>query len=322
MPHKFNIISIALLALGLLDFVPATMAQPLPVDVAPFGQPLREEGAVGVQWPEMRRILSLEVTFADDGSALPQADTMKVQYWRGAWNGAALRRYGDQNAGSHGWNAADDWTNGEWKTADARAHFNGPRRATFTFAPSGQQEFPNLKDPDVTYRPSLKIRVAFSAAHPPVALVGTFTDSTLRSSNVQVHFENRASCDDPVEVYNGSLIEKSVATADHDCVLHVSLSYAFNPEDPEADRAIVTVRSRSNPFSFAVDEVERGDHIYIKDFGVLVARSPEMITTAMYRQVLQEAGTKSVYDRVESHPEQTLSQAWNDMPLKRPYYFI
>jgi len=71
-----------------------------------------------------------------------------------------------------------------------------------------------------------------------------------------------------------------------------------------------------------VDEAERGDRIYIKDFDALVTRASDPITIAEHRRVLEESGARTLYDRIASHPEQTLNGAWKDMPLKVPYYYV
>ena len=314
----------ALLSLLFLTISNPATAQETNVDVAPFGRPLVDKDSVGVEWPEMRRLLRVEVQFVDDGAALPSPESLKVEYWHRVWNGAAIRRYGEQNAGSTGWAADDDWFNGEWKAADTRARSDG-RTIRFTFAPSNEKEFPELKTPGVMYRPTLKLRVTFTGAHPKVAALRALTDSVWQNpETVRIQFENRSQCDDPLEAYNGSFVKDSRRTAAEggNCILSATISYARNSEEPEADRAIVTIQSPSNPFSFAMDEVVRGDRIFVKDFGVLVTRGSDPITIGEHRRALEEIGEQSVYDSVKNHAEQTLSGAWNDMPVKKPYYFI
>jgi len=314
---------IVVVALAVLLAAPGVRGKNLQVDVAPFARPLAEADAAGLEWPEMRRIALLEVNFAPDGPAVPSAEAMQVEYWHRVWNGGAIRRYGEQGAGRTGWVANDDWYNGSWKKADARVEIDRKqRRATFRFLSSELKEFPELKTKGVTYRPTLKMRVKFSTAHPLVASLRAFTDSTLRSIRLVAEFDGRKTCDDPVEVYNGWMVEKSVSAANQNCAMQLALSFARNSEDDEADRTIVTVRSARSPFSFAVDDVERGERIYIKDLGVLIRRADDPITLAEYRRVLEESGAKSVYDRVFESPEQTLAGAWRDMPRKQPYYFI
>ncbi len=292
-------------------------------DAAPFGRALGEKDAVGVEWPEMRRVARVEVLFVNDRSPLPAADAIQVQYWHHTWKGGALRRYAQQNAAWTGWEPIDDWTNGEWKTADCRVERDG-RRVSFTFASSKDKEFPDLKEPGVDYRPTLKIRVKLAGAHPRVESLRAVTDSLRRNSAIiRLQFENRDRCDFPTEVYNGTFRLTGPPTKwEGACVAQALVNWVYNPEDPDADRTIVTVRSPSNPFSFAVDEVERGDRIYIKDFGALVTRADDPITVADYRRRLEESGAKSVYDRVAEHTEQTLSGAWDDMPVKRLYFFV
>ena len=296
---------------------PVLCAADLNVDVTPFGRVISDGGWVGIQWSEMRRIARLEIAFAGGAQVLPEQ--LRVEYWHKVWDGGAIRRYADQGAGGVGWAAMDDWHNGQWKLADGVARATG-RNLTFTFAPSDQKEFPALKKRGVAYRPTLKIRV--SAAGAKIASLEAYTDSTWRNSDLSIRFQERRGCDEPLEVDNGKLISKTAAASGGECVLRAGVAYAFNPDDVEADRTIVTVRSAANPFSFAVDEAERGDRIYVKDFGVLVTRVSDPVTIAEYARIIEESGAKSIYDRVADEPEQTLAHAWQDMPLKPPYYFI
>jgi hypothetical protein len=104
--------------------------------------------------------------------------------------------------------------------------------------------------------------------------------------------------------------------------LEADLLVAVDPVNQQYDRTIVTVRSPSRPFSFAADEVAGGGRILVDDLGVLVVRGDDPVGLDGYRQARRELPGRTVYDRVRDMPEQTLSAAWNDMPLKRPLYFV
>ena len=95
-----------------------------------------------------------------------------------------------------------------------------------------------------------------------------------------------------------------------------------DPIDPLYDRTVVTIRSQLRPFSFAADEVARGDRILVNDLGVLVVRADDRITLEDYRQARKEFPGRTVYDRVFDELGADLGRAWNDMPLKRPLYFV
>lgn len=304
-------------AAALLVSLPAVAAN---VDVAPFGKKTSTPETVGVEWGEMRRIARLELSFGE-GAATPLPAGMKVEYWHRVWDGRAVRRYVELGAGGVGWAAMDDWFNGKWKTADVRGTTAG-RTVVLTFAPSNEKEFTALQQPGPIYRATLKVRVTLPAGHPPVSSFKAFSDANWQTSNVVIRFDKRKTCDDALEVYNGSVVAKSSTPGGGGCVLRATIRYAFNPEDAETDRTIVTVRSRENPFSFAVDEAERGDRIFVRDFGVLVTRASDPITIADHQRTLEESGAKTIYNRVASMPEQTLARAWRDMPIKEPYYFI
>ena len=55
---------------------------------------------------------------------------------------------------------------------------------------------------------------------------------------------------------------------------------------------------------------------------MLVVRADDPATLESCRTALREYPDRSVYDRVFDMPEQTLGQAWDDMPLKRPLWFV
>jgi len=316
--------SVTAILLGAVAGSALGWAQAKHLDAALFGSPLAEKDSMGVEWSESRRIQRVEISFAPSGGALPVPDSMQVQYWHRVWDGVAIRRYGEKNAGRTGWVANDDWFNGGWKTADTRARTAG-RKVIFTFAPSNEKEFPDMKSPGVTYRPTLRVRVKFSGPHPPVARFSAFSDSVWQApERIRVQFEKREQCNDPIEVYNGWLVKDSISASRQGsvCVLEATIAHARNWEDSEADRTIVTMRSSSYPFSFAMDEVMRGDRIYVKDFGALVTRASDPVTISGHRATLEQLGAKTVYDRVTEQREQTLERAWKDMPLKRSYYFI
>ncbi|MBM4085296.1 MAG: hypothetical protein FJ272_10945, partial [Planctomycetes bacterium] len=105
--------------------------------------------------------------------------------------------------------------------------------------------------------------------------------------------------------------------------IEADLVMAVDPIDGRYDRTIVTVRSSTRPFSFAADEVAGGDRILVDDLGVLVTNAEDTIALEAYRTALRrEFAGRTVYDRVAAAEEQTLSRAWNDMPLKHPLYFV
>jgi hypothetical protein len=290
------------------------------VDVTPFGKAITSADSVSIEWAEMRRIARIEVAFPA-GVPVPAPEKMKVEYWHRVWDGRAIRRYAELGAGGVGWAAMDDWFNGAWKTADVRAKVAG-RTVSLSFASSHEKEFPKLQEPGPAYRATLKVRVSLPEGRAKGAAVRAFSDATWQTSNLVVRFEDRKTCDDALEIFNGALVTKSAAPADGGCVLRAAVRYAFNPEDADTDRTIVTVRSPQAPFSFAVDEAERGDRIFIENFGVLITRAADPISIQQYRSILAAGGAETVYDRIASHPEQTLARAWQDMPLKRPYYFV
>ncbi len=313
-----------------------------PFDIAPFGFRTADakDAAHGIRWAEPRKIRRVVVEF-DEGQVPSDFAELGLQYWHRVWNGMADPLIVERGAGGVGWDAMDDWTNGRWVTAKSRIE-KGPDGYEFTFAPTSSDEIENIEDRGVSYRKTLAIRVCNMGASVPSRFC-VYTDSVCKPLRVRMRFgrpEEMAFRKDQaeagrLEVFNGRAVAvrgiDGVAIRDHewtlkqscDGVVEADLLMAVDPVDSRYDRTIVTVRSGTRPFSFAADEVARGGRILVDDLGVLVTGGDDSISLDAYRDALRrEFGGQTVYDRVAAEDEQTLSRAWNDMPLKRPLYFV
>lgn len=326
-----------------------------PFDAAPFGREVRDEAGrwIEIRWAEPRKILEVAAEF--DPPAAP-AEDIEVQYWRSKWDGRADRVLSEADPGAAGWAAADDWTNGSWLEAAAAKRVEG-NATVFRFEPAGRREFPGLDGPGAQYRRTLKVRVLAPRPSGLPARLRALTASTLRSASVRIEFaepgEPRALAPAAgeggglserlgpaergrIEVENGAVlslraVEGSGAAlgeggswtlAGLSGAIEAEILRAVDPVDPRCDRAIVTVRSDRRPFSFALDEVARGERILVDDLGAFVARGDDPISIGEFRRLRTELGPSTVYRRIFDEPEQTLERAWRDMPLKRPLYFV
>ncbi len=313
-------------------------------DAASFGMPLLEESPKvhGVRWAETRKVRQVVVDFAGEG-ALPDPGKIVVEYWHGqGWKGQADPMIGDP--GMHGWSDMDDWTNGQWKAAQGRWQVKG-RQWSFTFD-STQAEFPDLKDKGVTYRKTLQIRLRGEEKLPAIERMRTLTDAMLKPLTVRIFFGEPAEpkikvdTDDLgyLEIFNGFIQQvrpiTGVQVISKDNIhfyilpqgksggLEVDLLQAVDPSPLPYDRTIMTVRSKHRPFSFAVTDVAAGQRVLVDDLGMLVVHGEDPMTLEKYRDILKEHTGRSVYDMVFDVPEQTLARSWDDMPLKRPLYFV
>ncbi|MBN1509410.1 MAG: hypothetical protein JW955_21365 [Sedimentisphaerales bacterium] len=316
-------------------------------DIAPFSVPVPRDGEAIPQpqarWAEPRKVRQVVVEFAD-GQALPDPGSVSLQYWHRTWDGQADPVLVERGAGGVGWDAMDDWTNGKWIIAKTSLHADG-KRWTFTILPITSQEIKGVKGPGVNYRKTLWVRL--NAPRPlPECTMQVFTESSCRPLALRIHFGRpstpavRLDGQESIrlEVYNGRIV---TAPAEEDSpfmvgeggvlqlpagaagALRVELVMANDPIDARYDRTIVTVRSSHRPFSFAADEVARGDRILVDDLGVLVTNAQDEITLEQYRQALRTNFTgQTIYERIKGAPEQTLSRAWGDMPLKHPLFFV
>ena len=305
-------------------------------DIAPFGHPISygDGKSHGPRWAEPRKVRRVVVEF-ERNQALPEPSQVRLEYWHRVWNGKADPLIVERGAGGVGWDAMDDWTNGRWITAKGQIErtANGYE---FTFAPTSPDEIAKMEGEGVSYRKTLAVRINSDSGMPVPSRFRVYTDSVCKPLRVRIQFgrpqETVFRSDQAesgrLEVFNGQVV---AVTPDREWTLKQSetasieadLVMAADPIDGRYDRTIVTVRSSTRPFSFAADEVARGDRILVDDLGVLVTSGDDSISLDAYRDALRrEFGGQTVYDRVAAEDEQTLSRAWNDMPLKRPLYFV
>ncbi|UCG58760.1 MAG: hypothetical protein JSU70_04445 [Phycisphaerales bacterium] len=315
-------------------------------DIAPFGFRVSDENGRwhGLRWAEPRKVRQVVIRFAD-GQSPPDPDVVTLQYWHRTWDGKADPVHLERGAGGVGWDAMDDWTNGKW--IDAGAELNADAsRWTFTLLPITDREIKSADTPGVTYRKTLWIRLLSKRQLPPLDEMHVFAESSYLPLGVRIQFGTPASASAKtagaevghLEVYNGRLLnvrcsEGSSISIDRNMrwtlpsqsegTIEADLLMASDPMDARYDRTVVTVRTSHRPFSFAADEVAGGDRILVDDLGVLVTNKQDTTTLQAYREALRtNFRGKTVYDRVEDSHEQTLSRAWNDMPLKWPLNFV
>jgi hypothetical protein len=314
-------------------------------DAAPFGE--TEVAADGtsyeVRWTEARKIRRLVVEFSPDGP-IPSPEAVQVQYWHNHWHGTPDRVLGEVTPIAFGWTAMDDWSQGGWKDADVVSTVEG-RRVVFTFHPTDRKEFKDLDAPAVAYRKTLKIRIRSSSPLPRIKRFQATTDAVCRPVTVRIAWDTPAvaslkgngSPSGHLEAFNGAILAVRpladsgvtvdnnlhwTAPADKPGGIEADLIAAVNPDDAEQDRTTITVRTQRNPFSFAAADAAKGERILVDDLGMLVTRGDDAMTVAQYRQARQESPRKTIYARVAEHTEQTLTNAWNGMPLRNPIWFV
>ncbi|HNS21024.1 MAG TPA: hypothetical protein PKH24_11025 [Sedimentisphaerales bacterium] len=339
----------ALVYASMLLFVPAGLlasdhSPGAPFDIAPFGFRTADakDSAYGIRWAEPRKIRRVVVEF-DAGQAPADAANLRLQYWHRVWDGRADPLIVERGAGGVGWDAMDDWTNGRWITAKGEVK-KTPSGCEFTFAPVSSDEIERASDQGVSYRKTLAIRVCNVGTFAP-SRFRVYTDAVCRPLRVRIQFgrpqepsfRTNGVESGHIEVFNGQVLGARAIGTTADVAadlawtlkqseaagIEADLVMAADPIDGRYDRTVVTIRSSTRPFSFAADEIARGDRILVDDLGVLVTNDDDSISLEGYRDALQrEFGGQTVYDRVSAEGEQTLSDAWNDMPLKHPLYFV
>ena len=241
--------------------------------------------AVGLVWTELRTPTRLELAPAP-GAQLPAADGVQVQ----CWDGESL------------------WQ-GEWK----------PVHGTIEVA-EGRWVL-NL---DPVTNPTLragwrKIRWVLPAATQPlrVARLAAFTRSRWQEADVRLDLEHpRAGEKGEVVAYNGEIVAGGAAALRADWDLSQPLSLHVRLSRPRAwkwDRTTLRLRlpgPEGQPVAFAIaleDLLEHGQ-MYVPSAGLFATVEPAKLSLAEAKQ--ESASYRSIRERVEEMPDQTLAQAW------------
>jgi hypothetical protein len=309
------------------------------MDASPFGE-IRswdDGNDMGVLWEDLRDIFKVRVKFAD-ASNLPDASTVKLQYWRAAqWPKQRIPRDKVIGSGGSGWFNVGDWFNGEWKDADVEMKPDGAVW-TYTFNPANAVEYPDVADFDVRFRSTLKLRLLFPGKAPQVAAFSAFTDSVWHQTSALVEWGGNADTeqkwDGKVEVFNGHVSKvqprsggkvavsndawTSTVKGSTDGVV-LDIWYAKPVPFHSFDDTIVTIRSAQHDFSFLAKEVTEGKRIFVREYGALVQCAKDPVSYGEVEQAYQK-NERTLFDQIAALPEQTLPRAWSDMPRKGRIY--
>ncbi len=315
------------------------------LDAAPFSLFTADKDGktFSLRWGEPRKIRKVVVDLQQN-TDIPGPDKIRLQYWHKSWNGRPDPILSESGAGGEGWTEIDDWSNGQWKDADINLFTEG-KKLIITFNPTEAKEFSDIGQNGVGYRKTLKIRLISDLSINKPIRIQAFTDAVCRELTIRILLGKPAessvkiSGDDEgnLEVFNGSIINLRAVTGSNITVgsnfswtlpsglqggLEADVIIAVDPVDQRYDRTIVTMRSKYRPISFTTDEVARSERVLINDLGILVVRGDDQITLEGYRTLLKEFPGRTIYSKVAEHDEQTLMQAWSDMPIKHPIWFV
>jgi hypothetical protein len=280
---------------------------PTPFDAAPYGIPLPE--GPGLRWEDPREIHSVTVDFAD---AIPAGQSFRLEYWGSHWPQQHLPKDREPGGGDAGWLELGNWYNGGWRVADTGQSIAG-NSIHFTFRPVNADEFPALTNYASTARFTLKIRVSSDQPIPKINGIHALTDSTLADCSVHVVWQQPPASNLLVEAFNGQVV---ATTAINHCATNLRLRTVQNSDPNTFDRTLVTLKNGTNGFTFRVDDLKDGP-LFLPEYGAAILPDNDHRDYAAVAQAVQQAGQKTLYDRVAALPEQTWSSAWNGLPAKK-----
>ncbi len=303
-----------------------------PADIARYGimKSWTEVNDLGIEWEEPRDVHRIFVKFANEKS-MQSKDEVKLQYWQNHWPHQRVQKGVVAGAGRSGWMAQDDWFNGEWKDADSNIEVENDS-LVYTFNPINAKEFPD-EDFGAIYRRTLKIRLLFKDSRPEIQSIKVYTDSVWKEIEVKVEWGDEFAKENwqgKFEIYNGEFEHVEVLRNNVNVnekgrfycdgkpgSIKLRLRYAYNEDINSFDKTIVTLRNSARTFSFLIDDLLRGEKIFVKDFDVFVTKVSDDIDYAKFQKEWESEHPKTLYDRIKELPEQTFEKAWNDMPEKK-----
>ena len=281
-------------------------------DAAPFARPL--EKGFGLIWDDPREIHRVVAHF--EGKP---PDDLALQYWRSRWPHIRLPKDRVPKGGDAGWWELGDWFKGEWQTADADLSIEG-EKATFTFRPINEKEFPELTDFPATYRTTLKIRLISRSGEPlpPLEGIEAYTDSTLDEVTITVLWGEEPPHKPLFSAFNGYVVSAE-PRAEGKWI--VKLLKTVNPDPNTFDKTLLTVQTGDRKVTILVDDLSSGP-IYSPHHGIcFVEGEEERDFQGVVSQLLISSG-RSIYDCIAELPEQTWGRAWGNMVPKRSRIYL
>jgi len=287
--------------------IPCLSLWAAPFDAAPFALPLPEGN--GLMWEDPREIHQVIVRFK---GAAPAADKLKLEYWGSWWPERHLPKDREPGGGDIGWMELGNWYKYGWRAADAEAKADGAT-VSFRFRPVNAKEFPKLKDYPVDFRYTLKIRLTSEQALPKIEAIQALTDSVMEPRSVRLAWKKSAPRGLAFDAFNGQVekVEKAGAT-----LRKLALKVTATSDPNTFDRTLVTVRAGKETFTFKVDDLASGP-LYLPHLSVAVLAGNDERDYAAVESAQKKLAGNSLYDRINTMPEQTWRSAWESIPRKK-----
>jgi hypothetical protein len=243
-------------------------------------------GCIGLRWYEMRSLRRLELHFAE-GSAMPAADSVQLQYWadvkRGYWTGSSF------------------WQ-GEWKPLPGKL-VQSP--GVWSYEIARKHTHPGV----------FRVRWVFPASAQPIVLkkISAFGRSSWTTADLRVELERPAEGRQAqVVAYNGHLTgpngQHPAESCQWDIARPLTLKVCYSrPRPHKVDRTVLRFELPEQPISVAVEDVVAHGCVYVPSAGLFVTLNPPQMTLAEYLKKI--TGKKTVLEQVRSQGDQTFSQA-------------
>lgn len=251
---------------------------------------------LGVEWPEFRTVDRVVVRFSTVGKS-PERGKQFVEFW----DGLTPRQ-------------------GTWRTLEDNTLLGVPietEGSTWTF--------------NFSQRRTCKVRLRFQDQRQvEIESFEVYGPSKWKVGELCIewgHLPGEQPYDGSLSVYNGAVLDVRpfgatqakekfswTSTAGSGKTAGVTAKVLYT-SGVDADRSIVTVRTRAFDFSFLPGEAIEEQPIDVPDYGIYIRNNALDLNRDSYRK--RNAGRARIIDAVRGHPEQTLANAYQAIRASR-----
>ena len=232
-----------------------------------FATSSEERQSIGISWFEKRYIRDMAMEFAE-GTVPASADGVELQYWTG----------GTPHQGK--------WT--------ALAGTIEPKKDGWLF------NIDRKNSPDFL-KGTWKIRWILPKYQQQIKIRKLSATSCARYFPMDLRVEIEPARNYSMRIYNGEIIQDTISE-DSKLRIRYTRSRAW-----QAENTTLLFNFPDGAFGVSLDDVLNHNAVYVKDFGVFVAKGEANLTLVDYRKKI--AGNKTILEQVREMPDQTFEKA-------------
>ena len=251
----------------------------------------KNNGCIGLVWPENRLIRSVEIEFANN-TQMPSTSQVNVQ----AWVSTLASHWGD-----------DSLWQGEWQNLQGKIEVKENRWIFKVNSSKG--------DSRVIIPKFRKIRWVFPSdiSNIPIKQLKAFTYADWDEAVLVIKTEKQTSNNNALlKMYNGQILDEKTGqeclNKQWDISKPIKLKVRYSKAKAwKSDRTMIRFDLQGRKFTVAVDDILKNQVVYLPEFNFLVSSLSADISIEEYRQKI--SNKKTILEKVSEKPDQTFENA-------------